>query len=315
MAESGYTLTVSSLYALVVWSLAGLLGNGWWLQLLVMTASACLMVELTNSHVLLRVRSRMVTSTFLVFSCLPVALFGSLSGGLTAFCFLVFIDLLFRTYQQPTAVGTVYYAFLFLGLCSFTFVQILFLVPVVWLMMGARLQSISWNAWKASLLGLLTPYWLFLPILFYNADTDWIVSHFAPLAHPFSVSEEVTLTPLQYLNVFFVLSLFLLSVGHFWLNNIEEKIRNRQFFAVFIVIGLLSAVCLFLQPQHYDPLLRILILCASPLVAHFFVLTHSRVTNVTFMVVLVLTLVLQLFNLYDSLFQSFCNLLQNLWNG
>jgi hypothetical protein len=78
MAESGYTLTVSSLYALVVWSLAGLLGNGWWLQLLVMTASACLMVELTNSHVLLRVRSRMVTSTFLVFSCLPVSLFGSL---------------------------------------------------------------------------------------------------------------------------------------------------------------------------------------------------------------------------------------------
>jgi hypothetical protein len=35
-------------------------------------------------------------------------------------------------------------------------------------------------------------------------------------------------------------------------------------------------VFLLLQPQHYDLLIRILIICSSPFIAHFFTLTRTK---------------------------------------
>ena len=311
IAESGYTLLVASLYAVIVWLLAGLIDYGWWLQLLLMAVSAYLMVELSNSNMLIRVRSRMVTSTYLLLSCLPVAVFESLSGAFAALCFLMFVSLLFRTYQDKKATGLVYYAFLFLGLCSMGFVQILCFLPLFWILMGIRIQNLSWQTWKASVFGVLTPYWIVVPWLLFQRDFDRVADHFSPLADLFSSVGTPCLSTVQVLNICFVLILFLVGSVHFWYNSMEEKIRNRQFFGFFVDIVVVSLLLLFLQPSSYDPLLRIMILCASPMVAHFFVLTHTRASNVTFFVVLVLLVLLEVCNLNSSLLSS----IQGLWSG
>jgi lipopolysaccharide export LptBFGC system permease protein LptF len=71
-----------------------------------------------------------------------------------------------------------------------------------------------------------------------------------------------------------------------------------MFYGIFIQISSLTAVFIILQPQHYDMLIRILIISVSPLIAHFLSLTHTRITNIAFYVICGACLVLTLLNLW-----------------
>jgi hypothetical protein len=64
---------------------------------------------------------------------------------------------------------------------------------------------------------------------------------------------------------------------------------------------LLVMVFIALQPQHFDPLIRIVIICASPLVAHLLTLTSSRITNIAFFVILAVCLLITGINLWTLL--------------
>jgi hypothetical protein len=65
----------------------------------------------------------------------------------------------------------------------------------------------------------------------------------------------------------------------------------------------MSAVCLLLtalQPQHFDPLMRLAVVCASPLVAHFLTLSSTRITNIAFFVIAAVILAVTVVNLILS---------------
>ena len=160
IAESTLVLPVTAIFTLVVWLLSGLVSHGWWLQLLLFAVTTYLTVELSNANALLRIRSRMVSCTFLALSCATCFLFGSLTAIIVQLCITVTTIILFRTYQDQQAPGFTFYAFLFFGISSFFFVKVLYLLPIVWILMATHLQSLSWRSWLASLLGLATPYWL-----------------------------------------------------------------------------------------------------------------------------------------------------------
>ena len=66
---------------------------------------------------------------------------------------------------------------------------------------------------------------------------------------------------------------------------------------------MLTMVFIVLQPQHYDMLIRILIINVSPLIAHFLSLTYTRITNIAFYVILAVTFTVTAINLWMSLSQ------------
>ena len=61
---------------------------------------------------------------------------------------------------------------------------------------------------------------------------------------------------------------------------------------------LTTTAFILLQPQHYDVLIRILIINTAPLVGHFLALTHTRQTNIVFFVIIVATLIVTGYNLW-----------------
>ena len=58
--------------------------------------------------------------------------------------------------------------------------------------------------------------------------------------------------------------------------------------------------CLLLQPTLYNILTRMLIVFVSPLLAHYLALTHTRITNITFQVLLFMAVLLTIYNLWTS---------------
>ena len=288
-----------TLYGLAVWLAAGLVGHVWWPQLACFALSAYMMVEMNNSFALLRVRSRMVSAVFIALSGAMCFLFGSLSGGLVQLFFIIAMLLLLSTYQDSMALGRVFYAFLFLGLSSVLSVHTLVVIPLLWVLMGTQLQSLTGRSFMASLLGLATPWWFICLWLIYQRDFRPLADHFAALASFMPLSHAYALTTQgQWLTWGLTAVLTATGIVHFWRQSIDEKIRTRLLYGLFTWM---SAACLLLtalQPQHFDPLMRMAVVCASPLIAHFLTLSSTRITNIAFFVIAAVTLAVTVVNLF-----------------
>ena len=77
VAESRRTLPFTAAYAVVVWLLAGLIGHGMWLQFVCFVLSVFMMVQLNNKNLLIRIYSRLVSSSYIALSCAALFLFDS----------------------------------------------------------------------------------------------------------------------------------------------------------------------------------------------------------------------------------------------
>lgn len=309
VAESRYALPVMLVYAIAVWMVSGLLlpavpftagslSAGAWVQFACFMISAYLMVELNNGNALIRIYSRMVSCSFIALACAGGFLFGSMSGAILQLCVIAAYICLFRTYQDKMAAGWTYYAFLCIGLASVATVHVLFYVPLLWIMMFYQLTALSWRTFAASLLGLLTPYWFLMPFAIYQDRLPALGLHFVQLAQFSMPADFRVLTASQVLLFVFVGALSVTGIVHYWRNSYSDNIRIRQFFGCFIGISIFTVVFLVLQPQHYDMLIRILIVSTSPLIAHFLSLTYTRVTNVAFYVIAATAAILTIVNLW-----------------
>lgn len=309
VAESRFTLPAVSAYAVAVWLASGLLiphipftvqelAGGAWVQLVCFVMSAYLMVELNNSNALIRIYSRTVSASFLVMSCMACFLFDSMAGSIVQLCVIAAYTTIFRTYQNKQAVAWTYYAFLCVGMASTVFAQLLFLVPVWWLLMRFQLNSMSWRNFFASLLGLLTPYWFALCLLTYFGNFEYFVDQAQTLVTFQFPYDYTRLTVSQVLVFAFVVVLGITGTIHYWRNSSDDKIRIRQLYGWFIAMSVVCSLWLVAQPQHYDMLLRLLIVNTAPLIAHFLSLTYTRITNIAFYVICVAALLLTVFCLW-----------------
>lgn len=309
IAESGLTLPVAALFSVVVWLLVGLVRLQLWPQLACFIATIYMVVEMTNQNALLRIRSRMVSSTFIVLSCASCFLFPQMTGGVAQLCMVAAFLMLFQTYQTSRCMGRIFYAFAAIGLGSLAFVQMLWYVPVLWLLMATQLQSMNWRTWLASMLGLAMPYWFALVwfLLPFNLSADW-TADLSPLADHFALLADISRpsipTPPYLLGSIFalVLTLVLGAIGitHFWQYSFEDKIRIRLLYGFFTAMTAFTVFLILVQPQHFDVLMRLLTLCACPLIAHVLTFTSSRLSNILFFVALGLALALTVFNLIGN---------------
>lgn len=269
-----------------------------WVSLACYAITCYLMVELSNSNALLRVRSRMVTSSFIILSGAAGCLFGTVAATVAQLFAVIMLLILFTTYQDTASPGRTFYAFAALGVSSLFFWPAIFYVPVLWVMMATQLQSLSWRTWLASLIGLLTPYWLWTAWLLYQQDLQPLVVHFEELTHWTFPPAYGSIGVGRLVALGFTLALAATGAIHFWTRSYEDKIRIRLLYGFFTTMTVYSTLLLALLPHHYEPLMRLLLVTASPLIAHFFTHTSSRLTNVTFIATIVAAVAITMLNIF-----------------
>ncbi len=299
VSESKLTLPVVTAYGIAVWLAAGGVQNGWWLQLVAGLAATLLMAELNNANALIRIYSRMVSSSLVVLLCCACFLLPSPGSMLLTALLTAAYLMLFRTYQDKAAAGWTYYAFLTVGLTTLLFPGLALFVPLLWLLMAWQLQSLSWRTWTASVLALATPYWLWLCYATLTADFEPLAAHFTPPADMLATG-TARLFPLGRplpMTVIFLTILSLTGTIHFMRKKSADKIFIRQLFGFFIIMDLCALALLIAMPQHSNFLLPVVIVNASPLTGHFIALTQTKVTNAAFIAIALTALGLTVYNL------------------
>lgn len=298
VAESRIALPFATAYALLVWLAAGMIGGNWWLQLICFAATSYVMVELNNQNALIRIYSRMVSCAFLVLSCAGCFLFASLRASFGMLCFVVFLLLLFSTYQKRHTPGVTFFAFNMIGLASLVHVQVVFFVPLFWLFMAFKIQSLSWRTIFASIFGVLLPYWFIGAYMLWMGDFTPLVNHICSLGNVTLSFEYATLTTGQMLFYILLLIVNIIGTVHYLRSRYKDKIRVRMLFDCFVITAWITSILVPLQPQYITLLAPMLTVCVSPLIGHFLALTNTRWTNIVFWMITVVIVFVTVYNLW-----------------
>lgn len=299
ISESDVTLPATVVYAALLWIAAGLITSSLYLQFALFALNTALMMELNNRNALLRIRSRMVSVSFIIISCMTNFVFADITACVTGLGVAAMLMLLFMQYQDNMARGMTFYTFVTIGIMSLLWIQILFFVPIVWLLMLFYIQNMSRFTFAASLLGLIAPYW------FAGAYFLFINDFETPVVHIMHITEFVQI-PAAYSNIslnqivtlVMIVTLAFIGGTHYVLYSYNDKIHNRMLYTCFMWLDVAALAFIVLQPQHYNQLIVMMTVFTSPLLAHFVALTKTRWTNITTMVIAALALMITIFNLW-----------------
>lgn len=298
VAESRIALPITGIYAFLVCVAGGLFQQHLWAQFVLLALSSFLMMELNNANALIRIYSRMVSCSFLVLASMSHFLFADIQCGIVQACFVAFYLFLFSAYQETSSVGRVFYAFLMLGIISMMFVQILYFIPVVWVLMCTNIMVGGVRVFASSVLGIVLPYWFLGGYFLYLGKLSTLAQHFVELTQFGSMEKWLNMPLNQILTIFMVASLAILGIIHFRINNYKDKIRTRMLFEFFSVMILFTLVFMILQPEHIPFLFTLLIVSTSPMIGHYIALTNTFVSNISFYVILVAITTLTICNLW-----------------
>lgn len=295
---------MTACYAAAVWALyAVMLNEIPWMQFSCFVVTTYLLVELNNSNALIRIFSRMVSCSYIVMACMPCFLFSSVATGIEGVCIVAAYATMFNSYQERRSMGWIFYTFLLLGIASLINIHILYYVPLFWFIILVFMMSLSFRTFIASLLGIITPYWFAMVYFIYTQDIDTPIRHFTDIAVFGPIADFSILNYNQLFTLSFVALLAVVGTVHFAHNNTGDKIRTRMLYYSFITIDIVTIVFVILQPQHYDLLLTMMIISTSPLIGHFIALTHTKLTNISFIIIAVAAFALTAYNMFGIIMQ------------
>ncbi|NCC10373.1 MAG: hypothetical protein EOM31_07705 [Bacteroidia bacterium] len=257
------------------------------------------LIGLNNTFSLIRVRTTLQASLFLLLSATYPILQLEPTYFLLALLYLCSLFFLFKSYQQQ-GTGALFYAFLFLSLGSIFFPALTFLSPF-WFIGAYLFQSLHPRSFFAALLGWLFPYWLLFGHAFYHHRMELFYRPIMELGTfgecwaigQWNSSETGALGLL--------LLLFIVSASHAIATGYQDKIRIQSFLSFLTLLTIGCFIFLMVQPQYYPYLLPIIVLNTSLLTAHFLTLTRQRATVLLLTFTLLGILFLISFNIWTRL--------------
>ena len=298
VAASRYALPFTATLAALVWVAVGVLVDNIWVQFAFTIISTLLMVELNNRNALMRTYSRMVSCSYLVLITMASLPSPSLKANIVTLCFIAFYLIIWNSYQDHRSAGWTFYAFFCIGLASMVFIQIIYYMPLLWLMMMVFTNSFSIRNFFASIIGIIAPYWFSAGYYAYTDSLPELANHFAEFINYHELFDYSQITDHQIVNIVFILLLGIIGSIHFLQTSYADKIRTRMIYESLIMMNFVSLAFLILQPQHDLELGGIMIVNTSPLIAHFITFTKGKVTNIMFISMLVLIVFILLYNVF-----------------
>lgn len=291
-------LPVTMVYMVGYALLVAAMGHTWWLQLGIVVLSTLMMAELNNVNALIRIYSRMVSCSFLVMTTMAPFMLSTPDAPAVQLTFIAFLVCVLHAYQNDKASGWVFYAFCAIGLGSLVCVQLLYLMPLLWVLLATNVLALSLRTFLASIIGVAAPYWFAGAYCLVAGQLPWLSAHFSGLWAPGKAFDLSVVTMPQAITFMFVVLLAAIGSVHFLAYSYKDKIRTRMIYEMFITLEVCVLVLALVLPHLFNVLLALGITVTAPVIGHYMALSCSKLSNITFCVIIVLSLVLTFFNLW-----------------
>lgn len=308
IARSSALLPVAAVVTTLLWwlpqgaySLPYLIGWG------VCAVAMFFIIEMTAQNALLRVRSRMVSSLFLLLMAVCGFLHELCDGSLLQLAMVVSLFALLRTAEKARPELDTFHAYLCLSLGCLVWPPLLWLSLVLLFVQAFLLRSLTLRSLGAVVIGLLLPYVFWVPVLFVMGDISPFLDHIRELVAPVmtlveQVQKEVALAQTytasawasienERLTAFWTSVLAnhlkelaaLILVGlicatgvlYYCSNSFDDKTRVRMCHYAIIAVQVSLALWLLLQPWLFSRLFPLLLFTSVPACAYWAVFSRS----------------------------------------
>lgn len=189
--------------------------------------------------------------------------------------------ILYSSYQQKMATEKSFIIGLLFAITAFFYARILYLFPIFLLGMF-QMQAGSPRTLAATIVGLITPYWIIWGI-------GWVdISQFtlSNLAIPFQIQPFTW----QIIPIVTVVLLGLFAGTANLINNYNENIKTRAMNGFVNLLSVYIAVVMIIDNIHYITYLPILNSIVALQLCNLFTSQHNRIYNILFFVLIVLLL-------------------------
>lgn len=303
VVESVFTLPVSAVFAALMWWFQSGFSTSNLLGLLFCALTAYVILETNNANALIRVRTRFVSCLWIVGAACTTFLHGAVAPLFVAFCLSVSYSQICRTYQRHDAAVQAFHANLFLSIGSLAFPPMLLLSFCYGVYFSVYMRCMNLRLIMASLIALLLPYWFWMGWCVWQENFGLLLAHLSSIAEfRFPSPEHYGALPIPVLSAWSLVNLLsIVGTVHYLRNRYDDKIKVRMLLYIYVCQTVFFQVAILLQPQFIMFLLPMLMISSSPLVAHYFALTGSRISNLFFFVSLLLFAALAVVNLWNPL--------------
>lgn len=253
--------------------------------------------HMSNGNALMRVRTWMVPSVFLIMSGAIFSLHALKPVQTGVFLYAFSQYYLLKSYQEYHAERFIVVSFIFLGAASIFYPPLVYLSVLYLVSMLVQLRAFMPRTILAGIFGLIVPIEFYVVFLFLTGNPNQIFNYFDGI---FKIENLVIpkWTLVQMVNLGFVIVPFLIGCIHYAHTNFNDKIRTRMYFYVIILQTAGLLVLLALHPLNYNELLPFIVMECSPVVGHYLVFSRGKVGDIFFILIILLTLAVAGFNIW-----------------
>lgn len=272
------------------------------ISLVLAALTTYIIVETANIFALLRIRSSMIATVWVVSITMITSIHGLSEGWVAAPLLAGSYYVMFLAYQQHEPVVHVFHTFLLLGVASLAIPLLLVFVPLYYWYLLIFLRCLTWRGFWAGIVGLVLPMCFALGWSIVSDDYSFLWSRAESLmATKLFVIENYEWMLLykepKTLGFALISLLSLIGIVHYLRNYYNDKIKTRMFLYIYVMQTIAAWLLVVSIPDIYGQLAPVLILSSSTMIAHFFALTGTIVSNIFFCLTLIITLMLFTLNL------------------
>jgi len=277
-------------------SRAGWLNVGGFLSTILIMGS---LRHMSNGNALMRVRTWMVPSFFLVMSGVIFSLhvLKPVQAGVILYAFSQYY--LLKSYQEYHAERFIVVSFMFLGAASIFYPPLVYLALLYFVSMLVQLRAFMPRTILAGIFGLIIPIELYVVFLFLMGNPNQIYIYLDSVLKVGNfIIPKWTLT--EMVNLGFLILLFLIGCVHYAHTNFNDKIRTRMYFYIIILEATGLLALLALHPLNYNELLPFFLMECSPVVGHYLVFSRGKLGDIFFILIILLSIAVAGFNIWTT---------------
>ncbi|MBQ0165184.1 MAG: hypothetical protein KBS75_08315 [Bacteroidales bacterium] len=271
IAESDATLAFTLLLLLLAWGAGRWTDPAAWAGMGGVVLTTYWILETNNRCHLLRLRSRMMSSSFLLM-CAALPLFiGDLRALGIGLALAAFNHRVLVAYGDDGAVGRMFTAGLALGAGICLYPPMVLMVPLLWIGSHRNLRVLSLRSWTASLLGLLTPAAYVLPWMVWTGRS--VGEALGQYLHlPLYAWPHWTLVASAALMVLTALW----AIAHFRRTSYKDNTRTRMSLSFTVEEFYAALLLTAFWPDHPAEGLMLMAVAAAPVAGHWWALAEHR---------------------------------------
>jgi hypothetical protein len=253
------------------------------IQFLLLLGTGLALQYMSSEFRLIRVRSFFPFFLFCLLggSFLPVL---PLDGAALS-CLLLTLSCyrLFRSLDHGSVSRAVFDASVLLVLASVFQSRLLWLMPAIWMVMGI-LQVLNLRSFLASILGILSVFWIIGGISFLIGDYAFLLAYAKDLVgfELFNIS-EISSSEITY--IVFLAVLMISAIISFWPKQHLDKLKTRNYLNSVLLLWFALLILWFFSSNDESYMLPLMSL-STLVIAHFFSLVDSLYSRIMFFALL-----------------------------